>query len=270
MFKNFIVKFPSTQNVYALINGELTACKVISVTADTESCKSFVCCESPDGFKNSFKVEELYASVKGYEEGKTVATSKPNLYTLLPGVYEFIKEEEGETFFKMFYWVLADGEPEKRYVDAKRIEFNASPRKIVSGVDMPEEYYGSREECIQWNDINIVEADGTKRVQKSVCRSLMINDEQRALIDAARDALTKVMNAGLVLGYDHDASRWFALNQDVCKDACFEWRDEVSDEVADYVIDLNNEAIRSRLDVHLPAPVFLCDCERCIIAKPTD
>lgn len=269
MFKNFIVKFPSTQNVYALINGELTACKVISVTADADKQKSFVLCESPDGFKNSFKAEELYSSVEAYKKGNTVSTIKPEFISLLPGCREIAGGDDEGDLYRQFYWVMMDGEPTKKYIDVKRVEFDAKTRKATNIV-LPAEFYGTRQECVKWNDITVVEKDGSKHVQKSVLRSLLLNDEQRALIDAARDALTAVMNAGLTLGYDHDASRWFALNRELCKDAHFEWRDEVTEEEADYVIDYNDSAIRARLEVGLPKPVFLCDCARCIIAKPTD
>lgn len=200
MFKNFIVKFPSTQNVYALINGELTACKVISVTADTESCKSFVLCESPDGFKNSFKAEELYSSVKAYEDGNTVSTVKPELIALIPGCYEIVKENEEGKFFNKFYWAMIDGEPEKVRITATRIEFDAITRKATN-IELPAELYTTREECIKWNDITVVEKDGTKRVQKSARRSLMLTDEQKAIVDELCAIIKKAEEANIRFGY---------------------------------------------------------------------
>ena len=227
MFKNFIVKFPNRQNVYALINGELTACKVVNVTVDVENDKSFVLCESPDGFMNSFKVTELYSSVKAYEEGNSVSTVKSELKGLLPGCCEIVKENEDGVFFNMTYWVMADGEPEKRHVDAKRIVFD-NGRKPTN-IEMPSEYYASREECIKWNDITVVEADGTKRVQKSARRSLMLTDEQQAIVDQLCDILKKAEAAKIRFGYHADEEDLTAINVTEHPDAYFEYCGDVDE-----------------------------------------
>lgn len=261
MFKNFVIEFPSCSDVYALINGELTACKVLHVTADTESCKSFVCCESPDGFKNSFKVDELYASVTDYEKGKTVTAIKPELNALIPGCYELVKQEDDTKFFKKFYWAMVDGEPEKVYINAKRIQFDAKTRQATD-ITLPAEFYSSREECIRWNDINIVEADGTKRVQKSIRRSLMLTDEQKAIIGEISAAFAKAREAGIRIGYNSYDCAWYALNVTEVKDATFNYYGDVDEE---YRI----EDAWNNYRVNIPDPYYIND-ESCVEITPAE
>lgn len=269
MFKNFIVKFPSTQNVYALINGELTACKVLSVTVNVEDNKSFVICESPDGVKNSFKAEELYSKVEAYKEGNTVSTIKPELRGLLPGCYEEVKKnEQGELFFKEFYWVMADGEPEKRYIDAKHLVFDANTRKLISGIDLPAEFYSSREECIKWNDITVVEEDGSKHVQKSLLRSLIISDKQRAIIDELKAVFDKAKDAGIVIGYNSDWMEWIAIDKTDYPELRFDWSDSICEEESKNAVWISDRAIHSRFRVDMPAPAYVTECDRVIVAEP--
>ena len=228
MFKNFIVKFPSTQDVYALINGELTACKVQHVTVDVENEKQFIVCKSPDGFMNSFKANELYSSVEAYERGNTVKTIKPELCTLIPGCYELVKEDEDGKFFNKFYWMMVDGEPQKIFITAKRIEFDANTRQATD-IKLPDEFYKDREECVKWNDINVVEADGTKRVQKSVRRSLLLTDEQQAIMDELCEVLKKAREAKIKLGYDADDDDLTAINVTEHPNATFSYCGDVDE-----------------------------------------
>lgn len=265
MFKNFIIPFPSADNVYALINGELTACKVLGVTADTESCNSFVLCESPDGVKNSFKASELYASVEGYKKGETAFTIKPELRNLLPGVYEKVDVEgDTKTFFKMFYWVMADGEPEKRYIDAKRITFDSA---MKADIKMPAEFYATREDCIKWNDITVVEEDGTKHVQKSALRSLVISDKQREIIDELKAVFQKAKDANIVIGYNHDFMEWIAVDKTEHPDLYFEWGDSITEEQEKDAVWVSTRAIHDRFRIDLPAPAYIPECDRCIILE---
>lgn len=212
MFKNFIVKFPNTQDVYALINGELTACKVLRVVAKVDKCESYVICESPDGVQNSFKANELYSSVSAYEKGNTVSTIKPELRDLLPGCTEKVDSAEEGYFFNKYFWMMVDGEPKKVNLETeKRVVFNALTRKPID-VELPKEFYSTREECVLWNDINVVEADGTKRIQKSARRSLLLTDEQQAIMDELCAVLKKAKDAKIKLGYDANEDDLTAIN----------------------------------------------------------
>lgn len=228
MFKNFIVKFPSIQDVYALINGELTACKVLSVTAHADKQKSYVICESPDGIKNSFSTDELYSSVKFYEAGNTVSTYKLEFNSILPGCREIAGGDDEGDLYKQFCWVMADGEPTKKYIDVTIVEFDAITRKATN-IKLPDEYYASRDECIKWNDITIVEKDGSKRVQKSVRRSLLLTDEQQAIMDELCEVLKKAREAKIKLGYDADEDDLTAINVTEHPNATFSYRGDVDE-----------------------------------------
>lgn len=229
MFKNFIVKFPSIQNVYALINGELTACKVLSVTAHADKQKSYVICESPDGIKNSFSTDELYSSVKSYEAGNTVSTYKLEFNSILPGCREIAGGDDEGDLYKQFCWVMADGEPTKKYIDVTIVEFDAITRKATN-IKLPDEYYASRDECIKWNDITIVEKDGSKRVQKSARRSLLLTAEQQAIVDQLVEVLKKAKEANIRLGYDCNEDDLTAINVTEHPNATFSYCSDVIEE----------------------------------------
>lgn len=265
-YNNFIVKFPSKSEVYvyALINGELTACKVLNVMVDVESKSVNVACESPDGVMNSFSTSDLYSGVESYKEGKTVKTVQCSLDNILPGCTE--KNEDG-TFCK-FYWAMVDGEPKKVYIKAKRIIFNSAHE--ATNIELPDEFYSTREECIKWNDINIVEADGTKRVQKSVHRSLIITDEQRAIIDELKAVFEKAKDAGIVIGYNSDWMEWIAVNKTDHPYLMFEWLDNVSERDYNDAVRISERSVHDRFRVDLPAPAYISECERCIVADPAE
>lgn len=257
MFTDFQIQFiGENTNLYTLINGELTAVKTVNVVANIKDCTSCITCQCPDGELRRFRLSDLYESVKDYENGKAVRGYSHSLKQILPGAKADVGDE-----FSATYWAIVDGEPMQMDVKVDDEIVLKNMRVILKGVDIPHDWYETREQCIAWNDITIVEEDGSKHVQKSARRALMLTPEQNAIIAELQAAFKKAQDADIVLGYDHDCNCWYALNATEYKNANFRYDGEVD---KDKIID--ETLAWTRYSVNLPDPSYINDSGEYVIS----
>lgn len=262
--KNFKINFPCSSSIkgaYAMIDGKLTYVKAKGYTIDTEDQQLTVVCETPDGKDYEVKADQFYKQAEDYKKDKRVDTYARMFDDVLPGN----TESSGDGHFCKTCWTMVNGEPQKVETRVRSKVVLDIDRNIVSGVEMPKEWYVSREYCIKWNDLTIVEEDGTRREQISVRRRLVITDEQRAAIDELRAAFEKVKAAGVLLGYNHDYYEWLALNITDYPDTRFEWSDSMNDEEKKVAIYCDDRSTREHYAVDLPHPGYITESEHYIV-----
>lgn len=185
--------FLKGEEAYVMWEGELTKVTIVCTKyfVDGDYSVPVVC--FPDNVHHVLtKSDKLYLLAEDFENNKPMSTREFNLNRLLP-------------FDDGSYWIFKDGEPEevKPIIDFLVIYnpwYGAS--NLVNGKPMCEEWYGSREEAIKWNDYTIVESDGSKHIRKSKLRQLKLTDEQRTLVEQLSEAFKAVQDSGVILSFD--------------------------------------------------------------------
>lgn len=193
--------YPVGSEFYVMYGGELTKVTIVCTRYDINEDKSFPVVKLPT---NEHKVlsanEPLYDTITDFELGSPDSFGSNSLGSFLPFEYGS-------------YWIFEDGEPvEVKPCPEFIIVYRKPNETLLDGKPMPESWYLTREEAIQWNDYVVVEADGSKRVQKSKMKSLMLTAEQRELIDNLVQAMNAARDAGVILSFD-DCGNLFAYNE---------------------------------------------------------
>lgn len=258
--KNFEIQFPywSESNAYVMNNGELTNVEIVGTAVYLNEEKSLIICKAPNGNRVELEIGLFYSDVDHYKRGESIKVSRGNTQSHLIGKVE----DTGEDTFEKYFWVMHNGEPTKHYIKfSNRIEFDNSER-MVSGADIPADYYDSREDCIKWNDITSVEQDGTKILHKSYYKALLLTNEQKAIVAEIADAFKRASQAGIKIGYNSCNNAWYGLN--------------VSEHYAEFTYDTDNEEYHAVVDYNdnawekflldIPEPYYVSD-DDCICIK---
>lgn len=181
---------------------EITGCRI-----DIESGKiEYTYCDA-DGLLHDISEDEmgkLYGSEDDFRAGRSIAFSE--LYI------ESIAQKAGN--FGLSY--AHDADDGSRYAlsgymfkggDARYVVFD--PCTITIGrdfnisVEIPDlggEVYPSREECLAWNDYDVVTGAGTKKV-RGWKKRLMLTDEQKEAVKAFEEAGERMKELGVALLY---------------------------------------------------------------------
>ena len=103
-----------------------------------------------------------------------------------------------------------NGQAEK--VSAEDIElYYDAQTESVSVVDGTK-YYESKEECYLWNDIVVVEEDGTERIVEALGKKVQLTDEQKKLVEQLNDNFKALHELGVRFAYDVDYGKLKCLN----------------------------------------------------------
>lgn len=104
--------------------------------------------------------------------------------------------------------IFADGKPTKTDKSNILITFDAENNEVTSDVKV----YSSIENCYVWNDLHVIEADGTERIIECPYNKLKLNDEQEKLVNILRETMLKLKNMNCTIYYDSDYGNLLALN----------------------------------------------------------
>lgn len=193
--------YPVGSEFYVMFDGELTKVTIVCTRYDIDGDKSFPVVKLPNNEQIILSSKEpLYGTITDFEDGRPVALDCTKLDCFLP-------------FNNGSYWIFEDGQPvEVKPYPEFILLYDKTDETMLDGKPMPESWYLTWEEAIQWNDYVVVETDGNKRVQKSKMKSLMLTAEQRELVDNLVQAINAVNDSGVILSFD-DYGNLFAYNK---------------------------------------------------------
>lgn len=103
-----------------------------------------------------------------------------------------------------------NGQAEKIHVEDIELYYNAKSNS-VSVVDGTE-YYESMEDCYLWNDIVVVEEDGTERVVEALATKVQLTDKQTEIVKQLTANLKALHKLGVEFAYDSESGFLKCLN----------------------------------------------------------
>lgn len=201
---------------YAPINSELVFVKVKSVEVhikDKGGKHNYVLA-LPNG--NDMELSEchlsLYKSEKDYEEGNPMDYATVSNYTILKDL-GLQAENRGDDEVVGYTYVFENNDAKELEVNIRIVKWECGKGiSAVEGDKIPEKHYESRADAFKFNDYKVVEADGTRRVVRSLYQAMQLNEEQKALIEEQKALLERMKSAGIRLIFDNEWDKYYAIN----------------------------------------------------------
>ena len=192
---------------YTPINGELVYAQVKKITFNMID-GGMKCALGIPGDKE-VEVDgnfTMYESEKDYEKNSAMRTSELTTDIIMSKLG--LKNKNGHPYVIVF----ENNDAVEKKIGFSEVIYDMNGFRITDGDQIPKEHYNSREEAFEMNDYVVVEADGTKRVVKSMAKLLVLNDEQKALLDEFKAVVEKMKNAGVGIGINYETDQLVMFN----------------------------------------------------------
>ena len=140
------------------------------------------------------------------------------------------------------YWMMENGMAVHKKGTANEILIHLDENGIVTNMespDIPVDSYESADECYSFNDITIINADGTRTVEHGIATLCMLTPYQQELMKQFEELNKKADECGLVLV--HDWNGMYAFNSSNVKDIEFNYENPDDEHE---MIDLTNKAFK--------------------------
>ncbi|MCI6119441.1 MAG: hypothetical protein MR717_09210 [Prevotella sp.] len=192
--------FLKSENGYVVIDGKLTAVKLLSVT--THNDKAYV------SYRYNLTVDKLpshhfFASKEMFERGEPITLGKQSIDCMLPN---FTNNNDG-TFTG--YTIDKNRMPKEIIIRTDKI---ICPFKEKAQVyDAPSDLYATIAEAFQNTTYTEVGPDGEEKTNVGLVQLLKLTEEQLVAIDTLRLALNSLKDHGVTLVSDTGNS-WYAVN----------------------------------------------------------
>lgn len=208
----------SNRSGYVFLDGKLQQCKYIRtqyrfVKQDADTKERYYShdhiVQLPNGDLYSPEDTEIFDTVEDYELNNPAKTSfKDARYAICDfchkaGLYKRCKGAENIEFYTFydgapihhrhnltkFSWEYSDGET---HLDEWKLQDND-----IFPTDTP--IYNDRDEAFQFNTYTVKNEDGTEEQRDGVCKLLMLDPDQRELLNQFEDIAKRLKKAGVML-----------------------------------------------------------------------
>lgn len=141
---------------------------------------------------------KVYESDNDFKIGKTTsrATNSYHIKDVLP-----LKSKEVALAF-------IDGKPTDVPTSEILLTFHANGHRYTSDTKT----YKSLEDLYMFNDLHIIEEDGSERIVECPAAKLKLTDEQKKLVDVLRETFSELKKSKCTIYYDLDYNYLLAIN----------------------------------------------------------
>ena len=146
------------------------------------------------------------------------------------------------------YWVMENGIAVHKKEPACEVFIHVDDEGRASDVtcpQIPEDSYETSAECYSFNDITIVNADGTKKVEHGIANLCMLTAKQEKIMQQLEKLAKEAKECGLIIV--HDWNGLYAFNQSNVEDYQFNYCDNEASEGFE-MVDLSNKAFKRSFD----------------------
>lgn len=160
------------------------------------------------------KLGNIYRSEEDFKRGKKICLDCINFDDIArsSGNFGASWEQLDETRYTLCGYIFKGGEVERVNFEPCTITVNEKEVISVTLPDLGGEVYPSREECLAWNDYDVVTEGGVKTV-RGWKKRLLLTDEQKAAVKAFEEAGKRMKELGVLLLYSDDCGGAFPVNE---------------------------------------------------------
>lgn len=183
---------------------------------------------------------KVYASESDYKRNSPLGCCEWLFNDVMNRAYGFIPQwNDG----KPYAWEYKSGDAMQ--VDISDITFSVNDNWEF-GKDDNRQIYESHSRVFYFHDLIVKEGDGSVKVRKSPVSRLLLNDEQKALIEELQSVLQKLTSADMKLMYNTDNVKLYALPISNIQDLKT-WDDdeEANIQIQDMITEIKSEGILS-------------------------
>lgn len=194
----------------------------------------------------------VYANESDYKRNSPLGSYKLLFNDVVKSAYGFIPQWYND---KPYAWEYKNGDAIQ--VDVSDITFSVNDNWKFSKDDN-RQIYESRSRVFCFHDLIVKEGDGSIKVRKSPANSLLLNDEQKALIEEFQSVLQKLTSSDMKLMYNENNGKLYAVPMGNIQDIKT-WNDgeEANIQIQDMITEIKSEDILSYFpDEGSPFAVF--------------
>lgn len=239
------LKIPNVRKGFSSINGEIheVSIKVVNMR--------FGASEKPSDLLVRYSGGECVIEKSNFFENMTeLRKMNPVEWNYNEWTNRFFArklKESGNNAYLYDYWMMENGMAVHKKDSAKEVFIHIDENGIITNMespDIPVDSYESSEECYAFNDITIINADGTRTIERGIANLCMLTPYQQELMKELEELSKKAKECGLVLA--HDWNGLYAFNKSNVKR--YEFNYEQQDENSEPV-DLTNKAFKCTFDI---------------------
>ncbi len=156
--------------------------------------------ELPDG--SSYTVNSydgVFDSVEDFKKGNPSATDFKSVY----GRYGTVMYDTlGWCSQVNSYWTMENGEPVHKMLDLEHFSFNYETNKFEVAKKPSEPLYSSRDKCISYNDIKVIDNEGNTSINTGINKLLQLDDDQKELVGQLENLIREMASKDIFLLMD--------------------------------------------------------------------
>lgn len=168
--------------------------------ADADDTSVTTYYKTSDGVEHDFTFREddefrVFKSVSDYEGNKLLSSKDISPFAQRPSGFEQLDKA----------FIFQNGCPVEFNLQVYHIEYDYIRRMFVFPYPC-DNMYKTRGECIDYNEYEVQNLDGTKEMRKGIVKLLMLDEDQKELLKTLKETLDKLAKEKVSLIVDGDGS----------------------------------------------------------------
>lgn len=151
----------------------------------------------PDGTNYTVnRYVDVFDSIQKYKDDIAAETS----YKTLCGESGCVVQDVfGQRFKSIAYWTMKNGEPIIKTFELTHFKFNYLTNKFEASEKPYGTPYVTREECVSYNDIKVIDKDGNTSLNTGINKLLQLDDDQKELVGQFENLLREMRDKDIFL-----------------------------------------------------------------------
>lgn len=151
----------------------------------------------PDGTNYTVnRYVDVFDSIQKYKDDIAAETS----YKTLCGESGCVVQDVfGQRFKSIAYWTMKNGEPIIKTFELTHFKFNYLTNKFEASEKPYGTPYVTREECVSYNDIKVIDKYGNTSLNTGINKLLQLDDDQKELVGQFENLLREMRDKDIFL-----------------------------------------------------------------------
>lgn len=181
---------------------------------------------------------KVYASESDYKKGSPLGLSEWFFNDVMNRAYGFTPQWNDD---KPYAWEYKNGDAVR--LDISDITFSTDDTWDI-WKDDSRQVYESHSRVFHYHDLAVKEGDGSITVRKSPASKLLLNDEQKVLIEELQSVLQKLTSADMKILYNENNVKLYAIPMGNIQDLkTWDDNEEANVQIQDMITEIKSEGV---------------------------